>query len=781
MATPNTLRYIQVDYQAHKDAILQRVRARYPRVWNDFLNNSFGIVLVDLIAWSTATMAFLVNRAAGENFISTMTLRESAVNIGSLIGYQLRGPTAATVACEASIPGPQAIATVSIAKGTVIRSTPSSAGSTPLPFEVTQDYFILPGNTTPVTPIITISPSLSGPQVLSTFVLVTPGSVNADLLDTTIDLIQYIQAGQVFQVTGDSNTYIIQEIQASPGAVSNNRMVLATPYGGAAAASVTAEVYDQRIELVQGLTVTDSFISPAETSPSFAVKLSTTPVIQGSVAVVVNGETWNQVDSFAQSASDATDFMFQTTSSGQPLVIFGDGTLGSLVPTGAVIDATYRVGGGSAGNVPLNSFNTSITGLLSSTRSPITIQITNTTSVGTGGQDAETLEQARINIPAASRANNRAVTLEDYQTVAMSYPGVSFARAVVRTENSLLEGNVVFIYAWTNGPTGSLVNLNPLQKLALQSFMQTKALGTDLVEIGDGTATPLPVSLRFKVLDGYDVTQVELQVQSTLLSFVDLIRPGQPVIYSRLFNTINNVAGIDTLIMATPTGDLFPANSLELFTPPDPNFSYALTKNGVGTPSFSALDNANVSLYTAQMPVFPIQAWSFNLLLGINPLTITPGIQPGFAQVFGPGLSTDLNNFTSSVNLLTGQISLYIIGAPGDLSMTLVPIVGYATEKFVNIYVGYSGDTSQSKRREIRSAVEAWGNGLAVGASLYGRSVSGIIGSASNITAVISAVSGVTTVNRVALDIPGNTAAVINTVETELLRIGDVILNNEID
>ena len=780
MATPNTLRYIQVDYQAHKDAILQRVRARYPRIWNDFLNNSFGIVLVDIIAWSTATAAFLVNRAAGENFISTMTLRESAVNIGSLIGYQLRGPTAATVACEATIPAPQSSATVTIPKGTVIRSTPSGGG-TPLPFEAVQDYFILPGNTTPVTSIVTVSPALSGPQVLSTFVLVTPGSVNADLLDTTIDLTQYVQAGQVFQVTGDSNTYVIQEIQASPGAVSNNRIVLSAAYTGTVAAAVTAQIYDQRILVVQGLTVTDSFVSPTDTAPSFVVKLSTTPVIEGSVNVTINGEPWNQVNSFAASASDATDYVFKTTPSGQPLIVFGDGAFGVIIPTAAVIDVTYRVGGGTAGNLPINSFNTSVTGLLSSSSSPITVQITNLTGVGSGGQDAETLEEARIKIPAASRANDRAVTLEDYQTTAMSYPGISFARAVVRTENSFLEGNLVFIYAWTNGPDGTLVNLNPLQKLALQSFMQTKALGTDLVEIGDGTAMPLPISLRFKVLDGFDVTQTELQVQGALLSFVDLIRPGQPVIYSRLFDTLNTVPGVDTLILATPTGDLYPANSLELFTPPDPNFSYPLIKNGSGTPSFSVVDSANVSLYTAQMPVFPLQAWSLSLFLGINQLTVASGIQAGFAQVFGPGLSTDLSNFPSTVNLLTGQISLYIIGSPGDLSMELIPIVGYATDKSVNIYVGYSGDTSQSKRREIRSAIEAWGNGLPVGGSLYGNSVPGIIGSASNIMTVISAINGVTSVNRVALDIPGNTAAAINAVEDQLLRIGNVILNNELD
>src|SRR3954466_2998571 len=97
MATENTLRFLKVDYQSHKDALLQRVRARWPQNWNDFLSNSFGIVLVDVVAWCDYTLAFMVNRIAGENFISTMTLRESAVRIGGLAAYQLHGPVPSTV------------------------------------------------------------------------------------------------------------------------------------------------------------------------------------------------------------------------------------------------------------------------------------------------------------------------------------------------------------------------------------------------------------------------------------------------------------------------------------------------------------------------------------------------------------------------------------------------------------------------------------------------------------------------------------------------------------
>ena len=772
MSTENTLRYIRTDYRAHKDAILQRVRARYPRFWNDFLDNSFGIVLVDLIAWSTATMAFLVNRAAGENYVSTMTLRESAVNIGSLTGYQLRGPAAATVMCEATIPSAQAAETVSIGEGTVIRSSQS------LSYEVVHNYFILPGEVTPVTLVVSVSPSRSGAQVLSTFIQVTPGSSNADLLDTTINLSDYVQTGQVFRVDGETDSYVIQDIQASPGAISNNRLILATPYAGAVAASTTGRVYDPRVECVQGLTIRDSFVSPSESTLSYVVKLSTTPVIEGSVSVTVNGSTWILVSNFAQSAGDATDYIFKVTSAGQPLVVFGDGTLGAVIPTDATVVVTYRVGGGSAGNAPLNSINTSVSGVLTSTGSAVTVQITNKTSAGIGGREAETLEEARVNIPASTRANDRAVTLDDYQTMAMSYPGVTFARAAVRTENALLEGNVVFVYAWTSGPSGGMVNLSPQFKLNLVDYLQTKAVGTDVVRAGDGTSRPLPVSLRFKVFQGYSVSDTGLLLQDTLNSYVDALRPGQPVLYSNLVRDLDETYGVDTVTLATPTSDLFPASSLELFTRVDSNYSYSLTKIGVGTPVYSLTDLATITEYSAQLPVYPLEAWSVRLFLGTKELTIQPGILPGTAQVFGENLSSDLSHL-SYINVLTGQATLWIKGAPGDLSMEINPIGGYSSEVTVNVYAGYSGDVSQAKRNEIRAAVRSYGLGVAIGSPIYASEISGIVGSRSNITRVIAAVSGVTSVNRVALDTPGSTAKSINVVENELIRIGDVILNNE--
>lgn len=779
MATENTLRYLKVDYQSHKDALLQRVRARWPQNWNDFLANSFGVVLVDIVAWSTATLAFMVNRVAGENYITTMTLRESAVRLGGLVGYQLRGPVPASVACEASLASAQP-ADVTIREGTLVRTADELA----LAFEVSQDYTIEAGELTPRTPVVDFSPELSGANVINSFVTVTAGSTSVDLVDSTIDLSQYIEAGQSFQVEGSEEVYTIQSLETAPGAVASfTRMVLDRPYEGDTEV-VAAEVFDTRIVLTQGQTITDRFVSPASDSPNFVVKLSQTPVIDNSVEVTVNGELWEQVSATALRDADDKVYQVKTFVSGQTVVTFGDGRFGQEIPQEASIVVTYRVGGGEDGNIDLNTINTTVTGLVTTLSNPVPITVTNTTSTGSGGRDAETLEEARTNIPYYARTNDRAVTLADYQTIAQQFSdpqfgSVAYARSAIRTENSFLEGNIVAIYAWTTGSDGTLVPLSSQLKLALTTYLQTKAVGTDLVQIFDGTARPVPVSLRFKVFGGFTVSDTSRLLSDTLRSFITALRPGDVVEYSNLMRTLDEVFGVDTINMATPLADMIPANSTELFTPPQDDYVYEIQRTGFGTPVTDA-NGDSISNYTATLPIFPLQVWSLRLFLGVNELTIVPHTTPGFARLFGENISSD-DDYPSTVNLLTGSVSLWIEGAPGDLTMKLVTVQGYSADRAVNVYIGYTGENTLTKRREIRAALRSWSDGLTIGGAIYGRQVSGIFASRVSITDVVEAISGVDAVTRVALDTPANNEDRITAADYELLRLGNIILNNQVD
>lgn len=787
MATENTLRYIKLDYQSQKDALLQRIRERYPNTWNDFLANSFGIVLVDIVAWGLATLAFTLNFIGAENFLSTMRLRESAVRLGRLVNYNLHSPSPATVSCEATLGGSTATANVLIAKGTLVRTSDNNN----LPFEVAQDYEILAGNSTPQTLVVTFSPSLAGANVLNSFVNVALNSANVDPVDSTINLSQFIQAGQTFTVDGVV-LYTIQSIEQAPGAVSAfSRIVLTTTYAGPTA-TVAASVIDTRIQLIQGQTITEQYVAPSGLTAGFALKLSRTPVIDGSTVVTVAGTDWKQVQSVGVSGPFDQVYQVRTLTSGATVIVFGDGIFGTALPSNAPVQVVYRVGGGILGNIDLNVINTSITGYIESLASPVTVLVTNQTSTGVGGNDAETLNQARVNIPYYARTNDRAVTLEDYQTTAQQYSdpqlgSVTFARATVRRDNALLEGNIVAIYAWTTGLNGGLVVCTPQLKLALQDYLQTKSVGTDFVQIYDGNSRPVPISLRFKVFDGFSISDTRRLVTDTIRAFVNTLRPGDPIFYSNLLRAVDETYGVDTVNMATPINDLYPSNDLELFSVPQDTFVYTLTKNGASAPINDG--SGNVSLYTAQLPVFPLAAWSFNLYLGTNQLTIVPYVTPGYARLFGQNLSTagtvpvgsETVNFDSTVNLLTGQVSLWIRGAPGDLTMKLVTVQGYSTERVVNVYVGYVGENTQSKRREIRSALRSWSDGLSIGGAMYARQVTGISASLVSVTDVVGAVSGVETVTRVALGTPGNNESRVTAADFELLRVGNVIINNQSD
>ena len=113
--------------------------------------------------------------------------------------------------------------------------------------------------------------------------------------------------------------------------------------------------------------------------------------------------------------------------------------------------------------------------------------------------------------------------------------------------------------------------------------------------------------------------------------------------------------------------------------------------------------------------------------------------------------------------------------------MQLVTVQGYSTERVVNLYVGYTGDNTATKRREIRAALRAWSDGLSIGGYIYARRASNVSASTVSVTDVVSRVEGVDSVIRVALDNPANNETRVAAADYELLRVGTVYLNNQVD
>jgi predicted phage baseplate assembly protein len=134
-------------------------------------------------------------------------------------------------------------------------------------------------------------------------------------------------------------------------------------------------------------------------------------------------------------------FRVDDPGTGEITVNFGDG-LSGLVPTFAhTVYAVYRTSEGSLGNVPAGAVTRidSIPDLTSDELAVIagSIEVTNNSSAF-GGSDPESTESIRSSAPLAFRAANRAVTLEDYQSIALSVPSVGQASAYVSDPSSVV-------------------------------------------------------------------------------------------------------------------------------------------------------------------------------------------------------------------------------------------------------------------------------------------------------------------------------------------------------
>lgn len=748
--------------------------------------SNIGMTMVDLMAWNLTTSSFLINRQVSEMFVSTMTLRESAIRIGSLVGYNLASARPATVLCEAFIDS--AINNdVTIPSGSLIRTI------TNIPFEVVGDYTILAGNTTPVQTVAIFSVTSTGNNVVPSQVTAQGGSYYIDLVDTSINLLEYLTIGQTVQLISSSNLvdttpHVIQQISSSEGAISNNRIILATPLtGNFSLATFDAQAYESRIQLVQGQTVVEKSVSPAAIQEGYIIRLNYPQVIDGSVEVVVNDQTWTQFSSLYLASSLDPAYTVKTLPDETTIVQFGNGKFGMIVPVDATIIITYRVGGGVLGNIPTGAIGSSLNGVIESTQNPVTINLQNNTASGQGGQNKESVDQARDLIPAYTQTNNRAVTLTDWQSLASNYSdpvygSVSYARASTKSSNSLLEGNIVVVYAWTTGASGGLTNLSPQLKASLRDYLLEHAIATDYVIVGDGNSRPIPISLQFKTNPGYDVASVTRSLFTAVTAYVSSLTPGATIIQSNLITALNSVSGVNHVDMATPIANLSPSGPNELFTTIQDDFVYSIERIYAGVVATSPLDeNAALTIYTAQLPVSPIAPWSVKMYVGSTELAIIPDTEPGFARLYREGILSVSDQYRSTINLLTGLATLYVVGSPSDITMRLVSLQGYDQEKVTDIYIGYVGVNSQAKRREIRNALKTWLNGFGVGSALYASEVTGVVQSKANITAVVSNIPDVTSVSRVSVGTPGNTSVKLTAGVTEIIRAGNIVINNSID
>jgi predicted phage baseplate assembly protein len=285
------------------------------------------------------------------------------------------------------------------------------------------------------------------------------------------------------------------------------------------------------------------------------------------------GAAWSPRRDLLGSNGGAREFVVECEHDGAATLRFGDDRFGSRPAEGASLTATYRVGGGAAGNVGadtlahLASNDPALLADVVSIRNPLPAR---------GGADAESVERVRQDAPSAFRTQERAVTVEDYADVAQKRAGLDVQRAAA-TLRWTGSWHTVFLSVDRLG--GKAVDA-PFERALRRRVERFRMAGHDL-EIDAPRPVPLEIEMSVCVKRGYlaaDVKRALLEVFGSRILpggrrgvfHPDNFSFGQPVLLSRLIAAAQATPGVDSVEVTkfqrqgAPSGEALLSGKLEL-------------------------------------------------------------------------------------------------------------------------------------------------------------------------------------------------------------------------
>ena len=171
------------------------------------------------------------------------------------------------------------------------------------------------------------------------------------------------------------------------------------------------------ISCTEGYTREEIFTSDGSKNQDFRLNPGTSRyVADDSVDVRVASALWTESPFISFDATDQYEVDYNTD---PPLLRFGDTVAGNVPATGAEIRASYISTSGRAGLV-LHDTITEVTNPLVVAFQTIPLTITNP-NPSSGGDDRESIEEARRNAPLYFYARNAAVTKEDYVGLSQAF------------------------------------------------------------------------------------------------------------------------------------------------------------------------------------------------------------------------------------------------------------------------------------------------------------------------------------------------------------------------
>lgn len=370
---------------------------------------------------------------------------------------------------------------------------------------------------------------------------------------------------------------------ATVEAMAGNRVLLATPWpdlGGFTLAEtvlranvVPAGHGETRAEKVLGsgnaALLHQEFTLPLA-GVSFVADATMPAGVRADLALRVDGRTWQQVGSLADSGPADTHYTVRVTEDGELRIGFGDGRLGRRLPTGSNnVRAVPRVGSGQAGNLPAGSLTQPARPhrLVAGLRQPLD---------SVGGADLESVASLRSAAPASVLTLERAVSLADFANLAASHASVAQARAFARPAPQGVRAavEVVLVPAGRVGflPGTLQVDHRPFEDLLARQSAWLTAHALPGTAVTARLFEPLVIDLEIEVWILGAENDTERVLDAVRAALRSRLAPGgrsigAPLHRSELYAVVEAVPGVEYSRCTLTRSDDAGARPLETLVP----------------------------------------------------------------------------------------------------------------------------------------------------------------------------------------------------------------------
>ena len=277
-----------------------------------------------------------------------------------------------------------------------------------------------------------------------------------------------------------------------------------------------------------------------------------TSVLEGSIEVFINNQKWTQVEFFDEN-NNGLYYRIEFDQEYRVTIFFADDIRGKIPPQGSNIVISYRVGGGERGNVDLGFINQIINVTSDIVPSVVPISINNYTKAE-GGESSESIDEIKYKLPLYVKAQDRAVTGEDYSILAENYSTlyngrIGKAKAILR--NSGCSGNIIDIYVLQIESSNQLKTANTILKQLLHNYIESKKMLTDFICIKDASQIfqDINVNVNITKFNAQFKKDIFDRLKEKLQEFFQLTNwsIGQPLKKSDVIQYLNQIPNITSL------------------------------------------------------------------------------------------------------------------------------------------------------------------------------------------------------------------------------------------